>query len=725
MQIPPSNPIGFGMTNRIGDKYAFFQLIAAQESGNAKKTSQWKTILSGIMTGDLKVGSREPVSGMPIWATPAVARGGFATGDYAAGGALLSHERTIADELEINSQSVPLVRQQINRWFLTAEGVDQLKIRAQDRRFHIEQPEEAALMSVALLADSYRDVASDIVLAISPFFDRLRFYPRPLEHPLSPGINVRTVGDARRSLAQIKPRRDIEIQAATLDIWLPLYDRLIDLIADKRTKKWNLKAKQWLSDCSAADTAHQSKRWSDPEGPFQRCKRALELLATGKDIPKKDLNYLPLVVKRHRAKNAQGVERDKMRQEQAKQNVSVWFDAVAEIVLDRMQTYPDKDGLANPDEILRPVSKKEANPRAPFNTDLPGGVHKRVLSAKKGTIEELIEGGQIQSPEVLAEVLPQITSAVHASGFKGEDIASLFSETYKAFHNRRSLLLLNLESQVRIEELPWVKALLETRSNSSQFVDLSKATLTEFVSQTLTHFPHVQFPNPLVEQMQDLAKRGNLKIPFVPEIAADIFMGTFSPRFEQAAQITAQRYKGKLYGRYYNLPETVQTGSLGSLCSERAGKSSRQGFSVAYNGTVIEQALILTSHNMAGVFNALDLSGLDCEALSLKCFTWLCDRLELIPPTYHAELISLKNSAYAWRQMVALMSELPESELNAVITKLQSHLSHRSVDLQGRLTPILRALSRVAIEGTHLSNRSQQFLGWTLDRHQLSQFNQS
>lgn len=713
------------MIDRIGDKYAFFQLMDAQESGNTKKTSQWKTILSGIMTGDLKVGARTPVSGMPIWATPEVARGGFATGDYAAGGPLLSHEKTIAEELGINSSSVPLARQQINKWFLTADGVDQLKTRAQERRFQITQPEEAALMTVALLADSHHDVASDIVLAISPFFDRLRFYPRPLEQPLSAGVSVRTVEDARRSLAQIKPRKDIEVQAATLDIWLPLYDRLIDLIADTNGKQWKSKARQWLKDCSAADITHQSKRWSDPVGPFQKCRRALELLATGKDVPQKDLNFLPLVVKRHRAKNGQGAQRDNTRQEQAKQNVSVWFDAVAEIVLERMQAYPDKDGLTNPDEVLRPISEKEAKPRAPVNAYLPSGVHKRVLSAKKGTIEELIAGGQIQSPEVLAEVLPQITSAVHASGFKDEDKASVFSETYKAFHNRRSLLLLNLESQVRIEELPWVKALLETRSDTTQFSDFSKAALTEFVSQTLTHFPHVQFPNPLVEQMQDLAKRANLKLPFVPEIAADIFMGTFSPRFEQAAQITAQRYKGKLYGRYYNLPEIVRTGSLDGLCAERAGKPSRQGFSVAYNGTVIEQALILTSHNMAGVFSALDLSALDCEALALNCFVWLCDRLELIPPTYHAELISLKNSAYAWRQMVALMSELSESELNVVITKLKLHLSHRSVDLQSRLAPIMRALTSAAIEGTYLSDRSQQFLGWALDRHQLSQFNQS
>jgi len=132
VQIPPSDPFGYAMTDRIGDKYAFFQLIAAQDSGNTKKTSQWKTVLSGILTGDLKVGSREPVSGMPVWATPEVVRGGFATGDYAAGGALLPHEKKLAKELGIDFHSTPLVRQKINRWFLTAEGVDRLKTFAED-----------------------------------------------------------------------------------------------------------------------------------------------------------------------------------------------------------------------------------------------------------------------------------------------------------------------------------------------------------------------------------------------------------------------------------------------------------------------------------------------------------------------------------------------------------------------------------------------------------------
>ena len=41
-----------------------------------------------MASGKLRIGSREPVSGLPAWVTPEVVRGGFATGEPAAGGAV-------------------------------------------------------------------------------------------------------------------------------------------------------------------------------------------------------------------------------------------------------------------------------------------------------------------------------------------------------------------------------------------------------------------------------------------------------------------------------------------------------------------------------------------------------------------------------------------------------------------------------------------------------------
>jgi len=282
---------------------------------------------------------------------------------------------------------------------------------------------------------------------------------------------------------------------------------------------------------------------------------------------------------------------------------------------------------------LQLISAQEARPRAPEHADIPAGMQKKVKAAQTGTIAELIEGGQIASPEVLADVLPQMTAYVHASGFADDSTAAVFREAYKAFHQRRSLLLLDLQSQVRMTELPWMEALLETRRTALPDIELSRASLNELVLQTLTHFPYTQFPNPLVEHMKELGRRANVTVPFVPELAADIFMRSFSPRFEEAAIATVRYYEGKLYSRYFNLPGHIEKGTLAKLCRERAETPPSQGWSVAQNGVVIEQAMILTSHNMAAVFSELDLSELNIAAAAQTCFEWICHRLSLQPAT--------------------------------------------------------------------------------------------
>ena len=710
------------MIDRIGDKYAFLQLIAAEEKGHSKKISQWKNVLSGIRTGELQIGSRTAVSGMPLWATPEIIRGGFATGGYAAGGPLRPHEKELAAELGLKTRSIPIIRTSLNSWHLSSNGVDRLKTLAKEQRFICDHPEEAALMSIALLADEDHALASDIVAEISPYFDRLRFFPRAIDAARPKGIYVRDVSEVREALASVQPREDISVQFDTLNIWIPLYDRLIDLLADSNAQDWKSTAKQWQRDFSNADQSFRSKRWSAPHSPFERCRLALEKRVNKKPLGQKDMKYVQLVVRRHRAKHGMGTARKKKRLEQAKQDVKIWHDAMANIVLHRLKDAHGEYGLIDPAAYLSAPSQSEAGPEAPMNADIPHTIQRKTFAALQGSIGALITGGQISSPEVFAKVLPQITAQVQASGFDDEDKAAVFSECYKAFHKRRSLLLLNLESQIRITEIPWVKTLLVSRKDRPEDSDLSRTALTEFASLTLTHFPHVQFPNPLIEQMHDLAKRAKITTPLLPEIAADIFMGRFSQRFEKAAQHTAKYYEGTLYARYYNLPKQIPNGAFDKLCAERAEPPSRQGWSAAQNGTIIEQGLILTSHNMAALFSGLDLSKLECGELALKCFVWICERLTAVPPSYHAELISLKNSAYAWRQMIALLSELPQKELQDTIEKIFVHLAGTSASFQNRLRPVMNGLYVAGIKSKHLTERSDQFLGWTVGRHPLSQW---
>jgi hypothetical protein len=56
------------------------------------RVAQWEQVFRGMLDGSLAVGSRTPVQGCPPWLSLEVVHGGFATGSFAAGGALQAHE---------------------------------------------------------------------------------------------------------------------------------------------------------------------------------------------------------------------------------------------------------------------------------------------------------------------------------------------------------------------------------------------------------------------------------------------------------------------------------------------------------------------------------------------------------------------------------------------------------------------------------------------------------
>jgi len=87
---------------------------------------------------------------------------------------------------------------------------------------------------------------------------------------------------------------------------------------------------------------------------------------------------------------------------------------------------------------------------------------------------------------------------------------------------------------------------------------------------------------------------------------------------------------------------------------------------------------------------------------------------------HHAELVSLKNSAYAWRQMIALLSELEPGALLSTLMVIEDMFAEQSEELQARLGPIMTELRAAAIDGERLTERSQHFLGWTLGWHPLA-----
>lgn len=145
---------------------------------------------------------------------------------------------------------------------------------------------------------------------------------------------------------------------------------------------------------------------------------------------------------------------------------------------------------------------------------------------------------------------------------------------------------------------------------------------------SLQHWPWVPLPNPMVEELRSLARLGGIDLPLVEELAADIFVGEFTEHFPTAAKRAARFLQGTVYARYYDIPcediaQMRSTDEFRDLCFRR-GQEVGKWHSVAANGTVVEQSLILTAHNLGVLHSELDLGAMHRDhSLEQRCYEWV------------------------------------------------------------------------------------------------------
>ena len=389
------------------------------------------------------------------------------------------------------------------------------------------------------------------------------------------------------------------------------------------------------------------------------------------------------------------------------------------------------------------VSDAEAEKASlPAGAEIPLAIRRRVERALCQTVGELISRGIITSGDTLARLLPQMTSGLRAGGIRDRGLRYLYAALYRAFRGRRSLLLIDLQKQVQIEELPWVAIIESFRDTNLSTKEVSRRALEEVASLTLTSFPQAILPNKLLQEMGALAKGASVDLPLVDEIAADIFMGRFSPKFTAAAKITAGLLEDSLYSRYYDIDFSAVLAlpspplrarrrrglfarpddtAFAKICSSRAGVKLG-GWDTVANGLVLEQQQILTTQNLAAVFSALDLRASLSERLgdmAWLCMDWICNRHQMKIDDWHAKLIMVKNTAYAWRQMLFYLSLAPEPEAEAqsIIERAKAKIDRKDPALLRRFRPALQGLEAAA--SGNATRPEQRFLGWTRGRHWL------
>jgi hypothetical protein len=117
----------------------------------AARVTQWRRVLTGILTGTLHPGSRTPVADAPPWVTLEVAHGGFATSQFKAAGPLQRHE---IEHLRLVDRSTGVTdRAALNALFLSDAGRAELRELLSSGCYRVVVPEEAALLTATWLID--------------------------------------------------------------------------------------------------------------------------------------------------------------------------------------------------------------------------------------------------------------------------------------------------------------------------------------------------------------------------------------------------------------------------------------------------------------------------------------------------------------------------------------------------------------------------------------------
>ena len=743
---------------------------AATRERAGRRVSDWLSVFGGMLSGALQVGSRTPVRDVPAWVTTRVVAGGFVTGELAAGGDLLPHELARLDALGASRQDG---RGALNASFLTEAGLADLYAFLASGHYRLDVPEEGALLVVAWLAGNGRAAeARQILDTIGPWFDRLRFYPVPTDEPPPAELTVRLcdVESVREALSNKGTPADILDQREALAVWAPHHDRVVALIAEtvqgpmptlvrahadgtciveggwpfqSFPDGWTRRAENALEEYRALRAEHT--RTGKPDRPDSNPARLRAVLAVAADDPSRlsgrDVGRARTALAQIDARRGlPGSDRlATLRREQTRVAALPSLSDYAAVLADRLRAFGH--GLAPDalDGLLAPVNADEAARHGVASGSASGagsgaslGVFRQaLLRATDATPEQHIAWGTLSSAESLARVVPPLAARARSAGLADASLRRLDEALYIAFRRRRSVLLLNLQSQVGLRELPWVKPLDALRADSAATRASARASLQRVVGLALSAFPHQILPNKLLQELRALAKTAGLDIPFVDEIAADIFMGTFTEKYLRAAQAAASRLTGSLYARYYAIDtdallaiDDVDRAARGAatspafarLCAERANvgtPANAWGLSVAQNGAVIEQEQILTTHNLATLFEALDLdSMLDTSALALDGFRWTASTLGALGGPAWGQRRAIKNAAYAWRQVVFFLSTLASEDLATKLAAAEAHLDGQTADTQSRVRPLLRDLASVASDA--LAPRvGAPFHGWS------------
>lgn len=681
-----------------------------------KRANAWVQVLSGMLTGRVRVGSRTPVKDFPIWLTPEIVRGGFATGAAAAGGALQRDEIDLARRVGVEENRASLFA-----WFLSDDGLSQLAGWLDSGSYRIQLPEHGALLALAyLLRSGDSQVADDLLRTLEPWAGRIRFWPFETSEPEPVGVHVATIPEVSRRLAAKRPQQQVEAQREALAVWAPFTDRVVEHWWQTRTVAggidsafppgWEAGAQALLDEYERLAAQHRlTKRHADPKGNLQHLLTGFrKRLAAPPGSPSMgSVRYAVACIVEKRGEPESPVLRT-LRENQAKTAALPSHASVAHAVAATLDATGVTGAVPDPEQLLEGTEGARL-----------WSVSRVLRQATQAPLPDLLRGGIVRSAETLAILAPQLTAETVSSRHSDPVSGTLAKRIYVAFANRRSVLLVNHQSQVTIDSIPWFTAIDRTAGDQS----LAHAQAADLATLALEHFAGTMLPNSLVRELARLYKLAGEDVPLTYELAADIFMGSFSPVFLQAAHEAATVVSGTVYARYFGIdyPEISRMGTrqeatrpgqpprttvpeFDALAHARAGEiQNRWSWNPAASGKVIEQAQILTTQNLA----VLVKRGVALDPLLQAQAAWNATRAHLAKWANGHRLRHRKNAAFAWRQTIFYLSLASSGDVARFVEDNQDVAVAGDAAFQASL--IIQGLAE-AVEGKQPS--TGPFLGW-------------
>ena len=361
----------------------------------------------------------------PEWLSRETLPGGFVSDTFPAGGQIRDWERQAFEKYGCPD------RETLNRFFLSSTGRRILVDHYQRYAFTLRQPEEGALMSLAV-----HSLPAEIAERLEPHFPTVRFYPQLLREGFPeppPGQCFRhSCAEALEKLAAYELPLEVRRKRESLRLWRPFFHRLLVLQQETLEEGWPFQQypEGWQARAQALTAEIEKEISGDvlcayPHRADSDFRRLLSVTTTACDNPAaltgRDVTFCKTLL-----------EDTVRKREQLQTTVPAELpgDDVLRAIAkaqERLEELPPLGGYVGPEDWLR---------------GLPDSVRRRVLKARQGTLSQLRKMGLVNSLETLVELAPKVVSGVLD--------CPLLSRSYRAH--------IRFQSPLAFEALPWIAA---------------------------------------------------------------------------------------------------------------------------------------------------------------------------------------------------------------------------------------------------------------------------